>query len=204
MTKRDFLERLGDGLSGLPRQDIEERLSFYEEMIEDGMEEGLSEEDAVAAVGSVEDIVSQTVDEIPITRLVAERVRPDRPMKVWEVIALVLGSPIWLTLLIAAAVVLFAVFVVIWVVALALCAVCIAPVAGAIACVAFAAVTVLRAGGQINWSLLTTAAIGAALVLAGLAILMFLGCKGMTAGAFRLTKGLVLKIKNLFIKKENE
>jgi uncharacterized membrane protein len=49
MGKQEFLTRLGKALSGLPREDIEERLNFYSEMIEDRMEEGLSEEEAVAA-----------------------------------------------------------------------------------------------------------------------------------------------------------
>ena len=38
-----FLDELRKGLSGLPEEDIQERLSFYSEMIDDGMEEGLSE-----------------------------------------------------------------------------------------------------------------------------------------------------------------
>lgn len=42
MTKQDFLTRLRKGLSGLPQDDIEERLKFYGEMLEDRMEEGLS------------------------------------------------------------------------------------------------------------------------------------------------------------------
>ena len=52
MTKREFLAQLRKGLSGLPQDDIEERLTFYGEMIEDRKEEGLSEEEAVSAVGS--------------------------------------------------------------------------------------------------------------------------------------------------------
>ena len=43
MNKQDFLVQLRKGLSGLPQDDIEERLTFYKEMIEDRMEEGFSE-----------------------------------------------------------------------------------------------------------------------------------------------------------------
>ena len=46
MSKQEFLEQLRRGLPGLPREDIEERLKFYSEMLEDRMEEGLSEEEA--------------------------------------------------------------------------------------------------------------------------------------------------------------
>ena len=48
MTKQAFLAALGERLVGLPQKDIEERLTFYSEMIDDRMEEGLSEEEAVA------------------------------------------------------------------------------------------------------------------------------------------------------------
>ena len=57
MNKQEFLAGLQKGLSGLPQEDVEERLTFYGEMLDDRMEEGLSEEEAVAAAGSVEEIV---------------------------------------------------------------------------------------------------------------------------------------------------
>lgn len=60
MNKQEFLAELQKGLSGLPQEDRDERLTFYGEMLDDRMEEGLSEEEAVAAVGSVEEIVRQT------------------------------------------------------------------------------------------------------------------------------------------------
>ena len=53
MLKQEFLAQLRDALCGLPQCDIDERLTFYSEIIDDRMEEGLLEEEAVAAVGSV-------------------------------------------------------------------------------------------------------------------------------------------------------
>ena len=50
MNKTEFLNELKDGLSGLPREDVEERLSFYGEMIDDRVEEGMTEEEAVAGI----------------------------------------------------------------------------------------------------------------------------------------------------------
>ena len=54
MTKIKFLIELHNRLSGLPKDDVEERLSFYSEMIEDRIEDGLSEEEAVEAVATEE------------------------------------------------------------------------------------------------------------------------------------------------------
>ena len=44
MNKQQYLSRLEKALSGLPADDLRERLAFYGESIDDRMEEGLSEE----------------------------------------------------------------------------------------------------------------------------------------------------------------
>ena len=44
MSKQEFLAALEEGLSGLPREDVDERLGFYSEMIDDRMEDGLPED----------------------------------------------------------------------------------------------------------------------------------------------------------------
>ena len=108
MNKQEFLAELRRGLSGLPRDDIEERLSFYGEMLDDRMEEGLTEEEAVSAAGPVDEIVRQTVADIPLAKIAKERIRPKRRLRAWETVLLVLGSPVWLSLGIAAAAAVFA------------------------------------------------------------------------------------------------
>ena len=59
MNKHEFFEQLGRGLSGLPQEDIDERLTFHGEMIDDRVEDGLTEEEAVAEIGSPDEIASQ-------------------------------------------------------------------------------------------------------------------------------------------------
>ena len=78
MNKQEFLKRLGAALSGLPEQDASERLSFYGEMIDDRMEEGLSEAAALAEIGPVEAVVRQIVAETPLPKLVKEKMRSGR------------------------------------------------------------------------------------------------------------------------------
>ena len=92
MNKQEFLAALQSGLRGLPRGDIQHWVEFYREMVEDRMEDGMSEEEAVAALGPVRDIVAQILSETPLPRLVHEKVKPKRPMKAWEIILLVLGA----------------------------------------------------------------------------------------------------------------
>ena len=81
MSKQEFLVQLEKCLSGLPMEDVKERLNFYSEMIDDHMEEGVSERDAVAAVGSVEDIAAQVVADVPFTRIAKESMKPKRKYK---------------------------------------------------------------------------------------------------------------------------
>ena len=63
MDKQDFLTQLRKALSDLPREDIAEHLTFYSEMIDDRIEEGLSEAEAVSAMGPVEQIAMQILSD---------------------------------------------------------------------------------------------------------------------------------------------
>ena len=63
MKKTDFLKKLQAALRALPKKEIEECLNFYGEMIDDRMEDGLSEEEAVAAVGSIKKIAAEKLGE---------------------------------------------------------------------------------------------------------------------------------------------
>ena len=61
MHKQEFLEQLGQALSGLPEQDRKERLAFYGEMIDDRLEEGIPEEEAVSGIGTPGEIAAQVI-----------------------------------------------------------------------------------------------------------------------------------------------
>lgn len=197
MNKQEFLSGLRNRLSGLPQEDIEERLTFYDEMLEDRMEEGLSEEEAVAAAGSVDDIVAQTVADIPLTRLAKERILPKRGRKAWELALLLIGSPIWLSLSLAAGAVVLAVYASLWAVIISLWAVFASLAAAAAASVPVYVVFI--AGGS---SASAFAMLSAGIVCAGLAIFMFFGSKEASKGIVALTRRITVWIKNRFIKKE--
>ena len=189
MRKQEFLEQLQKGISGLPREDIEERLSFYSEMIDDRMEEGLSEDEAVGEIGSVNGVVAQILADTPLAKIVKERVKPNRGMKAWEMALLVLGSPIWLSLLIAAIAVILSLYISLWSVIISLWAVFASFAAcsggGVLACIVFAA------GGSGASGL---AMLAAGIVCAGLSILMFHGCRAATDGTLILTRKMAIRI----------
>ena len=65
MKKNEFLEELKTRLWAMPEADKERSVDYYSEMIDDRMEDGLSEEEAVAAIGDLDEIVSQILSESP-------------------------------------------------------------------------------------------------------------------------------------------
>lgn len=199
MNKQEFLAQLRKGLSGLPKEDIEERLTFYSEMIDDRIEDGVPEETAVLGIGSIDGIVSQIIAEIPIGKLVKEKITPRKKMKAWEIVLIVLGSPIWLAFLIAAFAVGFTLYIVLWAVIVVLWSVFVTFVGCAIGCI------VAGTGFAMVYSRFTgIVTIGTGFACAGLAILMLFGCKAATKGILSGTRKLAIKIKKKSIeKKEN-
>lgn len=197
MNKQDFLVQLRKGLSGLPQNDIEERLTFYSEMIEDRIEEGLSEEEAVSAVGSVDEIVSHVVSDIPFTKIAKERIKTKRQLTAWEIVLLVLGAPIWLSLGITAISVIFSLYISLWSVIITLWSVFVALIASTLSCVVVG--IIFACHGNVLPGIATFAM---GLICAGVSIFMFYGCKLATMGIWIFTKKIAIWIKNCFIKKE--
>ena len=62
MNKKEFLRVLSDALRGMPRAERARSLEYYGEMIQDRMEEGMSEEAAVACLGSADEIARQILE----------------------------------------------------------------------------------------------------------------------------------------------
>ena len=198
MTKTAFLDELKKGLSGLLEEDIIRSIEFYSEMIDDRIEDGKTEEEALADIGAVKDVVSQILSEIPISKLIKEKVKRRR-LGALEIVLLALGSPIWLSLLVAAFAVIISVYAVIWSIVVSFWAVFAAFVGGSLGGIA-AGVIFICTGNL----LAGLAMIAASFILAGLSVFSFFGCKTATKGTVVvLTKKIALGIKNCFIRKGN-
>lgn len=197
MNKKRFLSELRRGLSGLPQAEVEERLTFYSDMIDDRMEDGCSESTAVAEIGPVKRVVGQILSEISFAKLVKRKIAPKKPLQGWEILLLVLGSPLWLSLVIAAVAVVLAVYTSLWAVAVSLWA-CFGAVIGS-AVGGLVGGIILAFGSKLLSGL---ALVGAGIFCAGLSIFLFAGCKAATKGMYRLTKALTLGLKRWLVKKE--
>ena len=197
MNKSEFLAKLCEALSLIPEKDSQDRISFYSEMIDDRIEEGLSEEEAVSDVGSIDEIVSQILASHNATT--NDKTEPKRKLRIWAIIFLVLGSPIWISLLISAAAVAFSLYMALWSAIISFWAAEVSLFA-----VAFGTIlpgTVFLFSENVASGV---AIIGAGIVCAGLSIFFFFACKALTKGTVSLTKKIALRIKKFFTKKEAE
>lgn len=197
MNKNDFLENLARNLYGLPQEEIQKSLEFYSEMIDDRIEDGMTEEEAVAALGNPEDIAREIFLEQSLPVILKSKNRGKRKFHTWEIVLLIAGSPVWFPLLIAFLAVVFSVYIVIWAILLVFWAVNISLAigfpAGILECV-------LRIFSGNTPAALFMA--GAGLVCGGLAVFWFFGTKSLSRQLIRLTGRFSRWIKGWFLRKE--
>ena len=196
MTKLEFLTALRQKLNTLPREDINRSVDYYTEMIDDGIEDGLSEAEAVALLDPPDVLAEQILAEAPSPKA---SLPSRRKLRIWEIILLALGSPLWLSLLVAAAAVVLAVYIVIWAVILTCFAIDLALAAAAVG-VLFSCVVCAVRGQPVQALVLG----GGALVCAGLSIVLFFGCVPAAKGAWRLSRLIWRGIRSLFVRKEEK
>ena len=199
MTKREFTDAIAEKLSGLPEDALHRALDFFSEGIDDRMEDGMSEAQAVAAMGSVDEAAEQILLDTPLPRIVRERVRPKRKLRAWEIVLLALGSPVWAPLALAAAVVAAACYGVLWVLLACLyivdASLAIVGLAGLVGAV-FCLVRALSVQAMLS--------LGFGLMGAGLAVLFFFVCNAAARGTARATRRLALAMRAGFLRRGKE
>ncbi len=196
MNKNEFLTALRERLQGLPEEDINKSIDFYCEMIDDRVEDGMNEEGAVEALGSIEEILSQILSEVSLPKLVKEKVKPKRALKAWEIVLLILGAPLWIPLVATVIITVLAVYLSVWTVIISLYAVDLSIAVSGLVCIGVA--LALLFNGQI---IPCGVVFGAGLVCVGLSILLFFTFNLVTKGILWVSKKVLLGIKGLFIGK---
>lgn len=197
MTQQEFDTKLSDCLAGLPPQDVDKTREYYREMIADCMEDGMTEEQAVASMGSMDEIVARILEDIPLPRLIKQKIKPRRTVRRWETALLIIGSPLWLTLLTVAAAVVLVCYLSLWTVVVTFYAVMAALGAGALGGIAAGILFCCRRHLAAGLAL-----IGAGVLCAGLTVLTLLFDLLLTRWMAVLSKKLWLGIKRCFIGKE--
>ena len=204
MNKQEFIKKLKEMLSDLPEKEINERIEFYSEMIDDRIEDGLTEEQAIKDIGTVEEVAKQIIDEIPLFKIIKHKLKKSKAKNAttkrkrtwWEIPLIAVGSPIWFSLLISFFAVIFSLYISLWAVIISLFAVDLSLLLSGLAIipgVLFIFTESLSVGLLI---------IAGGIMCMGLSILFFYVCKYTAKFGIFITKKIPRLIKGLFIRKE--
>lgn len=168
-------------------------------MISDKIDDGFSEEEAVASLDDVSEIANELLAELPLATLIQSRVKQSHEKSshktLWIILA-ICGFPIWLPLMLSIVAVIFSIFVCIWAVVTSFISVeIVLAISGVMSIVAGATM----AFGQ---NLTGFVLISMGLIAIGLFILLILPLVWLAKKTLSLTLMLFKKIKRLFISKK--
>lgn len=110
MKKNEFLNILKNRLKAFNENEVKSILDFYDELIEEKKENGMSEEEAVASFGDMSNIVRKVSADLVLTR---SNNQNSNPAKNFLIILGICASPILIPLGIALSAVVFSLFVVV-------------------------------------------------------------------------------------------
>lgn len=195
MNKQEFITLLEKKLSGIPQDDINKTIDYYNEIILDKIDEGISEEEAVNSLGSIDEIIDQTLKEISFPKLVKEKLNLNRKLQTWEIVLICVTSILWVPLLIVLLSVILVVYICIWSGVIALGA-------SAITCLATSLVAVLGILDIVTLNISSGIfSIGIGLAMLGCGLLLGLLTLKLSKIMVLICKKLVLKCKSLFVKR---
>ncbi|WP_139653543.1 DUF1700 domain-containing protein [Raoultibacter phocaeensis] len=194
MNKAEFLTALRRALGKLPSYEVEQTITFYAEMIDDRIEDGIPEHEAVAALGPVEAIAAQIIAETPaIPKAIAKANTGSRTL---NIVLLAVFSFIWVPIALALVMAALAVYLSIWATVIALWA----TVAVLILCAPIGIVGLiwcLASGYQLTGLYM----LGCGLTGTGLGLFAWFGVLAASKGLVKLTHSFANWIKGLFVKR---
>ncbi len=193
MNKSEFLNKFRHSLHGLPHKDMQGFLDYYGEMIDDRIEAGMSEEEAVADLGDPAKLAREALVDLPLPKMLKSIYSKRRTMSAWEIALLVLGSPLWISLLLVAVIFILAVYIVLWSLMVSLWAVAVSLVGTAVGGV-FVFGTTIASNAQ---SALVYLGVG--LLGTGISIPMLFGCFRLTRLVIKLSIRIMRSVKYLII-----
>lgn len=110
MTKKEYLNTLSNEIYFLSLNEKKDLLDYYEDMINDYIEDGYSEEAAVSKLEKPSKIARNIKNETEINFK-----SPVKDKNILTIILLVLGFPLWGSLAVAFMLVVFSFYIIIWI-----------------------------------------------------------------------------------------
>jgi len=201
MRKSEYLLELKRNLHVLPHDEVERTLDYYREMIDDRIEDGMDEEEAVSQLGTIEENVSRIIADIPMKKILHSKIVFKRNLKKWKKPLIIVLSPIWFVLLVALCCIVLVAFLILYILIPIMYACTLAFAVGTVGGIVFGIVSLT--GGLMPEGLFL---LGCGIALAGITWLAFFGSvKGMR-GIIILTHKMWIGLKSMVIRggKKNE
>lgn len=203
MNKNTFLEQIRRSLGEACCGDAERSLDYYSEMIDDRIEDGIDEEEAVAALGSPDAIAKQILSELSSPDkaslpTASSSAKTEVGIRWWMILLLVLGSPVWIPLLMAAGMLVLAAYFLLWSLLIMLYAIDLSFAFGSIAFLIQGIVSAVVAE-----PILAGFYIGGSIFFIGASVLLFFAANQAARGTVFLSKAIFQGILSLFRRKEN-
>lgn len=184
MTKSEYLKKLKRALRPIERAEREKSLAYFSEVIDDRIEEGITEEAAVAELESVSAAAERIISEAKAQGQIKQK------RSIWEIVLIVLGFPLWFPFLLTLAIIVLTVYGLVWIIIGALFLISAALVVGGVSGI-FALMAFFTE--NINTAF---AGFGAGLICAGIGIALFIPALYFARSYARVTPTLWHKLCN--------
>lgn len=191
MTKTTFIDTLRGLLQSLNEDECNKFISYYEEIIEDYKESGLTEEEVIKKIGTPQSIADNILSEQDSIDIKV----PSFSSKILNAILLILGFPLWGSLLLALVLLILSVYIIIW---------CIPFTTGASSIAFFVAALISIIGSPFMMAdVLTVGIVQLGLGVSSVGLSILLGCITiyLSKKLVVITKKLTFKIFKSFNKK---
>ena len=191
VNKAKFTKELERNLKILDSEERHRFITYYEEIIEDYIESGLSEEEAIIKIGTPGSIAGEILggqDAVVVTK-------PSSGRKALNIVLLILGFPLWGSLLLALILCILSAYIVIW---------CVPFTTGAVAISFFAASLISAVGSPFVFADVPATGIfqlGFGIASMGVSILTALLTIFLAEKFVKITKIFTLKLRSVFGRK---
>lgn len=196
MNRQEYLEALRKALSDMPYSEVEKSVMYCSEIIDDKIEDGMTEQQAVDSMDDISSAARQIKLDQSMGTLIAARA--NSAGKKLSTAAIIVGAPLWAAFAAIVFAAVITMYAVLWAIDIALWAV-------------FAAFAAVGAFGPLIAAYMFTVdarsgcvILAGSLVSAGLAIFMFILNKFLSRQLIRFTAFIWRKLKTLFVRKKVE
>ena len=191
------MRQLEARLASLPRSEIDKTKAYFDEMIQDRMEDGSTEEEAVAAMGDPAVVAAGILSDASIPSLVRAKVEKQREKSSHTglfILIAILGFPLWFPLLMAIFSIVLAFYITIGAILISIYAVLFAFIVSGVACVVFAVPAFVMLGPARGLVVL-----GTGLILCGIALLLARPVVGLSRALVRSVAFILRQIKKALV-----